>query len=174
MQMKEAYTRIKDFFNTNDHIIQSQWTEDEWNAYFTAEIETVGIQLSQTYSIRLFTRNQRAKGDRIEFTASNMQCASMSTKLAFVSMVDRGALLPDEWRAMMNLPPIPGGDKPLRRLDTEVVNMIEGILAKMTSENYIVMAGLITKLLDTAERREDETQNQHPRVNDTEQLQVVL
>lgn len=174
MQMKETYTRIKDFFNTNDHIIQSQWTEDEWNAYFTAEIETVGIQMSQTYSIRLFTRNQRAKGDRIEFTASNMQCASMSTKLAFVSMVDRGAMTPNEWRAMMNLSQIPGGDKPLRRLDTEVVNMIEGILAKMTSENYIVMAGLITKLLDTAERREDETQNQHPRVNDTEQLQVVL
>ena len=38
-----------------------------------------------------------------------------------VQMVDRGALTPNEWRNIFNLPPIDGGDTPIRRLDTDVV-----------------------------------------------------
>ena len=38
-----------------------------------------------------------------------------------VALVDRGALTPNEWRVMFNLAPVPGGDLPLRRLDTEQV-----------------------------------------------------
>ena len=36
-------------------------------------------------------------------------------------MVDRGAMTPNEWRSVMNLGPIEGGDKPIRRLDTAPV-----------------------------------------------------
>ena len=36
-------------------------------------------------------------------------------------MVDRGAMTPNEWREVLNLPPVEDGDKPLRRLDTQVV-----------------------------------------------------
>ena len=50
-----------------------------------------------------------------------MQYASMASKLNLVQMVDRGALTPNEWRKILNLSPIEGGDKPVRRLDTEVV-----------------------------------------------------
>ena len=38
-----------------------------------------------------------------------------------VQMVDRGALTPNEWRRILNLP-IQGGDQPIRRLDTDVVD----------------------------------------------------
>ena len=43
---------------------------------------------------------------------------SNKTKLEMVALVDRGALTPNEWRAMFNLPPVDGGDVPIRRLDT--------------------------------------------------------
>ena len=46
----------------------------------------------------------------------------MSTKLSLVQMVDRNSMTPNEWRKVMNLGPIENGDKPLRRLDTAVVN----------------------------------------------------
>jgi len=36
--------------------------------------------------------------------------------------VDRGALTPNEWRKILNLGPIEGGDKPVRRLDTAPVD----------------------------------------------------
>ena len=44
LQTKETINRIYSFFNTNEKIIQSKWTEDEWNAYYEAEVEPVAIQ----------------------------------------------------------------------------------------------------------------------------------
>ncbi|MCM1264321.1 MAG: phage portal protein, partial [Butyrivibrio sp.] len=162
------------FFNTNEAIVQSKWTEDEWNAYYEAEIEPVAIQLGQAYSVRLFTRRERSCGNQVVFEASNLQCASLSSKLALLAMVDRGAMTPNEWRATLNMAPIPGGDKPIRRLDTEVVGLIENILGKMNSENCDIMAKMIMQLINAVERRADETQNQYPGRADSEQLQVVL
>lgn len=160
--MKDTVNRIYSFFNTNEKIVQSKWTEDEWNAYYEAEIETTFvIQMGQAYTVKLFNRRERGCGNRIEFEASNLQCASLNTKLALQAMVDRGAMTPNEWRATMNMAPIEGGDKPIRRLDTQVVNMIEGMLNKMDSENFMAVAGTILQLLNAAERREDETQDQY-------------
>ncbi len=139
--------RIYSFFNTNKKIVQSDWNEDEWTAYYEAEIEPIAIQLSDVYTVRLFSRRERGCGNRIVFEASNLMCASLQTKLAFQAMVDRGAMVPNEWRATMNLAPIEGGDQPIRRLDTQVVGMIQGMLGQMNAENCTVMAELIGKIL---------------------------
>ncbi|MDS6258720.1 phage portal protein [Clostridioides difficile] len=120
-QMDKVMQRLYSFFNTNEKIIQSKYTEDEWNAYYESEIEPVGLQLSKEYTRKLFTRKERSFGNEIIFEASNLQYASMSTKLNLVQMVDRGSLTPNEWRKIMNLSPIENGDKPIRRLDTATV-----------------------------------------------------
>lgn len=157
LQTEKTVSRIYSFFNTNEKIVQSRWTEDEWNAYYEAEIEPLAIQLGATYTVRLFSRKERGFGNRIVFEASNLQCASLQTKLGFQAMVDRGAMTPNEWRATMNMTPLPGGDAPIRRLDTQVVNLTKEILAKMNGENEVMMAGLIAQLLKAAERSENET-----------------
>lgn len=146
-QTDRTIDRIYSFFNTNKKIVQSEYTEDEWTAYYEAEIEPVAIQLCQVYSVKLFTRKERGFGNRIVFEANNLQCASLTTKLAFQAMVDRGAMTPNEWRETMNMVPVEGGDEPIRRLDTQVVNMLSDIIQKMNNENYVVMAGVITQLL---------------------------
>lgn len=120
-QMDRTVQRLHSFYNTNEKIIQSKYNEDEWNAYYESEIEPVAIQLSNEYSRKLFTRRERGFGNKIIFEASNLQYASMSTKMNLVQMVDRGAMLPNEWRSVLGLAPIEGGDKPIRRLDTAVV-----------------------------------------------------
>lgn len=160
-QMKDIIERIYSFFNTNKKIVQSEWTEDEWNAYYEAEIEPCAIQMSETFTCKLFTRKERGFGNKILFEASNLQCASLSTKLAFQAMVDRGAMTPNEWRGTMNMSPIEGGDQPIRRLDTQVVGLIENALGKINSDNYVAMTEMIKQLLMAIERRPDETQNQY-------------
>lgn len=167
LQTKETINRIYSFFNTNEKIVQSKWSEDDWNAYYEAEIEPLAIQLGETYSVRLFSRRERGCNNRIIFEASNLQCASLTTKLGFVQMVDRGAMTPNEWRETMNMAPIEGGDQPIRRLDTQVVDMIGEMLNKMNAENYMVMAALATKLLDTVGKEKNETQDQYQGCNDT-------
>jgi hypothetical protein len=66
-------------------------------------------------------------GNYITFDASNLSCASISTKLALVAMVDRGAMCANEWRAVMNLPPVEGGNVIVRRLDTVPTNEEEPV-----------------------------------------------
>ena len=120
-QMQETIQRIYNFFNTNDKIIQSKYTEDEWNAYYESEIEPSAMQLAGEYTRKLFSRRERGFGNKIIFEASSLQYASMSTKMNLVQMVDRGAMTPNEWRSILSLGPIEGGDKPIRRLDTALV-----------------------------------------------------
>ena len=109
------------FFNTNEKIVQSNYTEDEWNSYYEAVVEPVAIQMSEEFTRKLFSRKERGFGNKIYFEAANLQCASINTKLGLQAMVDRGALTPNEWRETFNLSPVDGGDVPLRRKDTGTV-----------------------------------------------------
>lgn len=110
--------RIYSFFNTNEKIVQSAYSEDEWISYYEAECEPVIVQLSGEYTRKLFTRKERGHGNKIVFESSNLTFASMQTKLGLVQFVDRAILNPNEVRKILNLAPIEGGEKYLRRLDT--------------------------------------------------------
>ena len=110
--------RIYSFFNTNEKIVQSKYNEDEWNSYYESEIEPLAMQWSNEDTRKIFTRRERGFGNKIIYSANNLQYSSMSTKLGLQAMVDRGAMTPNEWREVLNLPPVEDGDKPLRRLDT--------------------------------------------------------
>lgn len=164
-QTDRTTERIYSFFNTNKKIVQSDYTEDEWTAYYEAEIEPVALQMQSTYSIGIFSRKERGFGNKIVFEANNLQCASLTTKLAFQAMVDRGAMTPNEWRATMNMAPVEGGDVPIRRLDTQVVNLIEKTLENMTSSNTLAVAEIIKSILKGGERCE--TQDQYQRKLDS-------
>lgn len=120
-QMTNVKERIYSLLGTNDKIVQSDYTEDEWNAYYEAEIEPANIDFKSEYTRKIFSRRERGAGNRVVFEASNLATASMSTKLALKEMVDRGALTPNEWRGVLNYAPVPGGDQPVRRLDTAPV-----------------------------------------------------
>lgn len=154
LQMSATLQRIYAFFNTNDKIVNASYTEDEWNSYFEIVIEPVAVQLGDEFSRKIFSRRERGFGNRIYFDAANLQCASLSTKLALQAMVDRGALTPNEWRDTFNLSPVADGDKPLRRLDTETVGTIRGLLSEMTLENAVEIKEKIMGYLKGGEESE--------------------
>jgi hypothetical protein len=113
--------RVLSFFGVSHAIVQNSADEEQMNAYFEADVEPFVVDCMQEFTRKLFTRRERAVGNRIVFDAGMLQAASIRTKLALVALVDRGALTPNEWRAFLNLSPVEGGDVPIRRLDTEVV-----------------------------------------------------
>ena len=121
MIMGNINKRLMAYFGTNEKIINSSYTEDEWNAYFENVIEPFAQAMAEEFTRKIFSRQERARGNRIAMDSTSLQYASMSSKLNLVQMVDRGALTPNEWRQILNLPPIEGGDKPIRRLDTQPV-----------------------------------------------------
>lgn len=114
--------RIYSFYNTNEKIVQSTYSENEWIAYYESAVEPDVVQISEEFSRKIFTRRERALGNRILCEAASLQYASLNTKLSMISWVDRGALSVNELRSLMTLPPVPGGDVMVRRLDTAPVD----------------------------------------------------
>ena len=121
LQSQNNITRLYSFFNTNEKIVKSSFSENEWISYYEAQVEPDLLQIAAEHTRKLWNRRQRAFGNKLYLESSNLQYASMSTKLSLESMVDRGAMLPNEWRAVFGLAPVAGGDEPIRRLDTAPV-----------------------------------------------------
>lgn len=117
-QTSGTIKRVYAFFNTNEKIVSSSYTEDEWISYFENCIEPELIQFSNEFTRKLFSRKERSFGNKILFTSSNLTFASMATKLQLTQMVDRGIMTPNEVREVFGYEPYDGGDEFIRRLDT--------------------------------------------------------
>ena len=118
VQMDKTTQRILSFFNTNEDIVQGKYDENKWISYYEGGVEPDIIQLSGEYTRKLFTRRERGFGNKIIFESSNLNFASMQTKLNLVQYVDRGIMNPNEVRAILNLAPREGGDTYILRKDT--------------------------------------------------------
>jgi len=125
-QMKELRDAVFRYFGVNEAIIMGNYTEDQWNAFYESTIEPLAVQMSLEFTSKLFSDREIGHGNEIVFEANRLQYASVSTKLALREMVDRGAMTPNEWREVFNLAPVPGGDQPIRRLDTRPTNETDG------------------------------------------------
>lgn len=119
---KEKIERIYDYFGVNEDIIQSRFDEDTWNSYYESEIEPILIQLSNEFTRKIFLKSERLSGNKVVFESAGLQFASMESKIKLVDLVDRGLMTPNESRKILNLPPLEGGDVPIRRLDTARVD----------------------------------------------------
>lgn len=113
--------RIYSIFNTNASIVNSDWTENQWNAYYESNVEPVLIKFANAYTNRIFSRRERGCGNEIVFESYNLSAASIETKLNLREMVDRGAMTTNEWRAAFGMAAVPGGNKLLLRKDTGVI-----------------------------------------------------
>ena len=121
-QMREFRENVYRYFGVNEHIVQGCASDEEMESFYQMRIEPFLVALSLELTRKVFTERELAYGKAsIEFTADRLQFASTETKLKYVAMVDRGAMTPNEWRASLNLPPIDGGDMPIRRLDTAAI-----------------------------------------------------
>jgi len=116
-----AKQRIYSYLGTNENIVQSNYSEAQFQAYYESEIEPVSKQLSEEFTRKILSLEDRLNGTEIIFSSNSLQFASMQTKLNLLQMVDRGAMTPNEWRAVLNLSAIEGGDEVIRRLDTAVI-----------------------------------------------------
>ena len=121
-QMKELRDAVFRYFGVNENIIMGNYTEDQWTAFYESTIEPLAVQMSLEFTTKLFSDREIGHGNEIIFEANRLQYASVSTKLGLVQLVDRGIMTPNQLAEVFNLPPVPGGDIPIRRLDTRPVD----------------------------------------------------
>ena len=124
--VEELRNNIYRYFGMNEEIIMSKASAEQRESFYEAKIETFLLALSLELTNKIFTDRARGYMNEIIFESNRMSYMSMQEKLALVAMVDRGAMLPNEWRQALNLAPIEGGDVPIRRLDTAPTTQKEG------------------------------------------------
>jgi HK97 family phage portal protein len=120
-QMTVIEEKVYKYFNVNKSIVMSDYTEDQWNAFYENVLEPIAIQLSLEFSSKLFTDREQGHGNEIIFEANRLQYASNKTKVSMVrDIMPLGILSKNEAREIFNLSPIEGGDEFVQTLN--VVN----------------------------------------------------
>jgi HK97 family phage portal protein len=111
-QIKLIEHRVYKFFNINENIVMSKYTEDEWNAFYESILEPIAIQLSLEFTNKFFTEKEKGFGNEIVFEANRLQYVSAKTKIQLIEKTAPfGILTINEAREIFNLSPIEGGDK---------------------------------------------------------------
>lgn len=131
-QLKQVNSNIFDYFGISEKIINNDFTEDEWNAFYEGVLEPRAIQLGDEFTRKIFSKEAIRQGNRINFTANRMQYASLNTKTKLIhELAPYGMLRVDEGREIIDLPPL-GGDEgnrilqSLNTIDTSIANDYQG------------------------------------------------
>lgn len=108
-QMKVFDSKVLNYFGVNENIIQSKYSEDEWNAFYESVLEPIGLQMSLEFSSKLFTPTERYFGNEIIFESNRLQYASNKTKIELLRYANN-IMSVNELREVFNLTPIEGGE----------------------------------------------------------------
>lgn len=52
------------YYNVNENILMSKFTETEWNAFYESVIEPIALQLSLEFTFKLLTERERGFGNK--------------------------------------------------------------------------------------------------------------
>ena len=117
-QMSLIRESILRYFNISESIIKSNYTEDEYNAFYSSVIEPIAIQLSLEFTSKIFSEREQGFGNQIVFSAERLTFANNTTKANLINtLMPLGLLSINEAREILELSPIEGGDKYLQSLN---------------------------------------------------------
>ena len=108
-QIKEIDNKVLKYFGISEKIINSDYSENEWNAFYESILEPIGLQMSLEFSNKLFTPTEKAFGNEILFESNRLQYASNNTKLELIRY-GSNIMTINELREVFNLAPVENGD----------------------------------------------------------------
>ena len=108
-QIKSIDNKILNYFGINENIIQSKYSEDDWNAFYESVLEPIGLQMAQEFTNKVFTPTELYHGNEIVFESNRLQYASNATKINLLRY-GNNVLMVDEQREILNLAPLPNGE----------------------------------------------------------------
>ena len=122
-QIKIIDSKLLSYFGVNENIIQSKYSEDEWNAFYESVLEPIGLQMSLEFSNKIFSPTEKYFGNEIIFESNRLQYASNSTKIQLLRF-GTNIMTQNELREVFNLAPREDGDVILIDQNHEVMEDI--------------------------------------------------
>lgn len=101
---------IFSYFGVNEAIINSSATSEVLDSFFNSEIEPFSIQLSEVLTKMTFSPKEIDDGAKVLAVANRLQYMSQGDKTNMIrDLGDRGFLMIDEARELLNYPALPNG-----------------------------------------------------------------
>lgn len=117
-QLKYLQAEVYSYFGISESIVNGSYTETEFQSFYESIIEGIKIQLSQEFTAKVFTENEKKYGNIIDFNSNRLTYASTSNKINMVRELGAlGLLTTNEARELFDLPPVEEGDKRLVSLN---------------------------------------------------------
>ena len=126
-QLEMVNGNIYKYFRISKEIVESKFTDEEWNAFYESIIEPLAIQMEQAFTKTIFNEEAIKKGHKVEFCVNRIKYAKTETKINLLREVGvLGIIKVDEGREILDLPAL-GGEEGNKRLQT--LNVINSNLA---------------------------------------------
>lgn len=110
-EMQRIQDNVYTYFSINKSILQADYTEEQFGAFYESVIEPFAVQLGEGLTQMLFTPTQRRHGNQILFSANRLEYASNASKRNMIrDMTDRCVMTLNEAREVLQMKPIERGD----------------------------------------------------------------
>ena len=117
-QTQEVKKKIYSYLGISENIVNSNYTEDEFAAFYESTIEPFAVALSMEFTAKVFTDREQAFGNSIMFESGRLQFTSNATKVNLIKeIMPMGLLSINQALEILNLPSIEGGEKRLQTLN---------------------------------------------------------
>lgn len=128
-EMQRVENGVFDYFGINRKILQNDYDEGSWDAFYEGVIEPWAIQLGEALSQAVFTMRERPH-NRIEFSSDRLAYTSAASKRNMnKDMLDRGVMTINQALKVLQLPELgPDGDVRILRGEYKVGHTFDQLL----------------------------------------------
>lgn len=117
-QTQEVKKKIYDYLGISENIVNSNYTEDQFSAFYESTIEPFAVALSLEFTAKIFNDREQAFGNSIMFESGRLQFSSNSTKVNLIKeLLPMGMLTVNQALEILNLPAIEDGDRRIQSLN---------------------------------------------------------
>lgn len=110
--------QIYQYFGVNEKIVQSDFTEEQYQAFYENVVQPIAMQLSQEFTNKCFTEKEKGFGNQIIFQMNHYAYMKIESKVAMIrELLPLSLLTLNEAREIFNLPNVENGDKRLMSLN---------------------------------------------------------
>lgn len=157
-EMQVFYNQVYHYFGTNESIIKGDYTDAQWNSFYESTIEVFVNKLEIELTKKIFTKNERTRGNRIVVEQSKLQQMSIQSRLNILTATkELGLLTLNEMRELIYLPPVENGD--VRQVSLNYVDADKQNKYQVGEENKVDV------------EVEEETVNEDKEKGDTEDVE---
>lgn len=110
-QNREINSRFFSYFRTPEEVVQSKYSEQTGMAWYESVIEPLWEQFTQALANAYFTNREKGCGNKLIMAGGVLMGTSYQTRINIIAQTKEiGVMEIDEYRDLLGLPPVVGGD----------------------------------------------------------------